>query len=166
MQLNIVSSVYLIYIIYMKKFNFKLDSVLKYRKILCDQAKDNLAKAHKERQDTETELNTTIDEEYKQREKFRKEQVVGKMNIRHVLDRLSYMAHLAGHKRQKKHELVENEKKVNQQRDIYVEKSKEQKVLDKLKEKQKVDYIKKIGSLEQKQIDESGINKHTRDKEE
>lgn len=146
----------------MKKFNFKLESVLKYRKILCDQAKEDLAKANKERQDIEAELHAVDEEEVRQREKFKENQSMGQIDVRHILHQLSYMAHLGLCKKEIKHDLAENKKKIDEKRAAYLDKSRDQKALEKLKDKNKLDHIKDALREEQAAIDESAITRHSR----
>lgn len=146
----------------MKKFNFKLESVLKYRKTLADQAKDELAKAHKSRDDSEQALTEAIEKEGNHREVFKEDQKKQIIDIHSMLAHLRYLAHLVGDKRHKQRELFQKEKELENKRRIYVEKSRDKKAMEKLKEKKKSEYLRETMNVEQKVIDESAVMRHSR----
>lgn len=145
----------------MKKFQFKLEPILKYRENLADQAKDELLKAQKERNMTEEQLNELV-EKTEANKKIFKEQQQGLMNVHEILDQLSYIAHLKSSAFKKAGELQEKENALDGKREQYMERSRDKKVMEKLKEKKRISYMKDISDKEQKALDESAINRYAR----
>lgn len=148
----------------MKKFKFKLEPVLRYRENLADQAKDELLKAQKERNMTEEQLNKLV-EQTETNKKIFKEQQKGLMNVHEILDQLSYIAHLKSSAFKKANELQEKESVVETKREQYMERSRDKKVIEKLKEKKHTSYIKELNEKEQKALDESAIGRFARKEE-
>lgn len=151
----------------MKKFKFKLDSILKYRNVLNDQAKDELASAIKDGSQKQEELRHVAEMEYSNKQKFKQEcQTKGCMDIRAMLDRLSYIAHLNRQRRQKTQELRECEHKIDARRDQYIKRNKDKQVLEKFEQRKKDQHQAYVTREEQNLIDESGAGGCQRKKSE
>lgn len=128
---------------------------------MADQAKEELLKAQKERNMTEEQLNQLV-KRTEENKKIFKEQQKGLMNVHQILDQLSYIAHLKSSAYAKAGELQQKEEQVDGKREQYMERSRDKKVIEKLKDKKHVSYMKEYTDKEQKALDESSVTRYAR----
>ena len=131
----------------MKRFSFNLEKFLNIRKFREQETEVELGKAIGELSEIERNLRAVAEERYRAGDQFSGNGLM----IR------AYMLYTARLDLQKEHLLVEAaaaETKVEQARAVYLEASRERKVLDKLKEKRAAEYKKLILSEETKTLDD------------
>lgn len=147
----------------MKKFKFKLDTVLKYREILKNIQIGKLANAQRACRETEAYLEN-LDE---RKEKVYQSMIEGAKEGFSLIDHQNnetFNKMIIHEKSKEKVRLAKRTRALNYERDKLVRQAKDHKAIEKLEDKAKDLYKQEILSLEMKQIDDLvngrfGLNK-------
>ena len=136
----------------MAKYNFKFDKILSLRNKEEEQAENNYLKLKKELK----ELNKQLEEL-----EFEKEEVFDNLrndaaNINAHIELRNYLKRLRTLKLEIEQKQKEKAQAVEKQFQYLMEKKKERKTLEKLKEKESERFIKEFLASEQKELDELG----------
>jgi flagellar FliJ protein len=145
----------------MKKFRFKLETVLNVKERREEKLKHELLKLHSLRQEQEILLNETkAKRSYITNEKSGKS--AGTTDIQSLVFYEQYITRLLRQIDLTKEKIKELEKLADIKRVEVVEASREKKVFEKLKEKQFDDFRKMVLYNEQQVLDETAISKFNR----
>ena len=131
----------------MKRFSFNLEKVLSLRKHREQETEIELGRAIGVLTEIEQNIRSVAEERYRAGDLF-------SGNGEMVRSYMLYCSRLDLQKEQLLEEAVQAEMKVEEARDIYIEASRERKVLDKLKEKRSGEYRKFILTEETKAMDD------------
>ncbi len=143
-------------------FKFSLEQVLKYRTQLEQEAKIYFARMENERMREEKRLQTisaALIQEQIRLSSLKPEEFENRWVI------ANYIKGLRQDLVESQRHLIEWNKKVEEARVILIQKSREKKTLEKLKEKQEIRYVQDEKHKEQRFFDEIITSKHIRDKE-
>ena len=146
----------------MKKFNFKMQSVLKYRKFLEKKAKQELGLAIMKLNKCEKKIKGFQNSFALQRTLLDKEMENGINSSRYRIA-TNYLAGLHLDIRREKKEAFKLNENVFIKRKKLTEKQIEKKLIDKLKEKKHQEYYQNLMKVEQKEIDDMVIIKRIND---
>lgn len=142
----------------MKKFKFNLEPVLRHRKKMHDKAQQEFYQAKNFLDEQKDDLGKIEEKEKNHRENFKIQQK-GKINLHDTVNHFRYLLHLKDKKKEKQKEIEAKEEEVNHHLEKLVESSKDKKVIEKLKEKKLRTFLKQIMDVEQKDTDESAVNR-------
>ena len=131
-----------------------METVLRYRRNRCEQARDEFARAVHDHRQACGELDGIARDEERLRDGLL-EQQKGVLDAEHMLRHVRYLAHLARLKRDQTRVVMERQAAMEQKREDMVSRSREQKVLETLKDKKRGLYMREFRREEQKTIDES-----------
>ncbi len=145
----------------MKKFDFKLEPVLKYRKMVFDQVQEEFFSARKVLLEAINELENIQKEEEDHKNTLKKKQK-GYIDVSNLVIHMRYLMHLNRMKKIKLEDVKNKENELNKVRENLIKVSKDKKILEKLKEKRFVDFTAEELKIEQKEYDESAIIKYSR----
>ncbi|RKY37398.1 MAG: hypothetical protein DRP78_01170 [Candidatus Omnitrophota bacterium] len=149
----------------MKKFKFRLEAVLEHKQKMHKQAQVDFFNAKQHLEKGNLELTSIENKEKLQRADLKKSQI-GKLNAGQIITHLRYLMHLGNAKQMKKNDLLNIEKDVNKNRQALIAAAKDQRIIEKLKEKKLRSFVKKIIESEQQIMDENAVNGFTRGKAE
>ena len=142
-------------------YRFKLQALLSHRRHQEEICQKELARSRRKLADEQEKLNRT---KQLRRENILKLQAGQKENIR-VSDIILYMNYIAQLSKNIEAQFVcvrQAAKKVNQKRSELIDIMKKRKTLEKLKEKDRLDYQKKLMQDERKFMDELATTRHAR----
>ena len=145
----------------MKKFNFRLQSLLRLRKQQEDDKKrvvGNLLTQINEQQQQALQMSQSIKT---QGEKLKEQYASGCVDLDWVSHYYRFVSHTRMAINQRILNVTEIQKKLTVARRELAEAAKQTKILDKLKEKQRKRYDRKLKLLENAQTDEIGANTFT-----
>lgn len=145
----------------MKKFDFKLEPVLNYRKRVFDQVQDEFFSARNILIEAINELENIQQEEKEHKDTLKKKQK-GYLDIANLVIHMRYLAHLNRMKKIKLEDVKNKENELNKVRENLIKVAKDKKILEKLKEKRLLDFTIEELKVEQKEYDETAILKYTR----
>jgi flagellar protein FliJ len=145
----------------MKNFKFQLETVLNYRTARYEQARDSFLDAQDALAKSAGQLEDIIHQERAQNKDYKNEQR-GFLDIGKAVVHLHYLSHLRKVKKAKLDEVTGRKEKAEQLKGALIESAKDKKALEKLKEKKTHEFLKEVADWEQKQIDESSVNKYVR----
>lgn len=131
----------------MKKFSFNLEKVLSLRKFREQETKIELGRAIGVLTEIEGKIKNVAEERYRAGSQF-------SGNGAMVRSYMLYTARLDLQKEQLLKEAVQAEIKVDAARSVFIEASRDRKVLDKLKEKREAEYRKLVFAEETKALDD------------
>ncbi len=144
------------------RFRFRYEALLSYRKYLKEQAEIELAKANEQlriaRQDLEEMLR-----KYETTNKRLEQKLEKRIYGNRLQDYTNYLLALKSEMEQKASEISEWEKRVDKKRKILLQKNKEWKILDTLKERDYKKWLQEANKKEQKEINEMAIVRYGRD---
>src|SRR6056297_556815 len=136
----------------MAKYNFKFDKILSLRNKEEEQAENNYLKLKKELK----ELNKQLQELELEKEKVFDNLRNDATNINAHIELRNYLKRLRTLKLEIEQKQKEKAQAVEKQFQYLMEKKKERKTLEKLKEKESERFIKEFLASEQKELDELG----------
>ena len=136
----------------MKRFSFSLEKVLSLRKFREQETKIELGKAIGELSEIENNINNVAQERFRAGDLFSGNGAI-------VRSYLLYVSRLDLKKEELLTEAAKAELKVEGARAVFIEASRERKVLDKLKEKRSGEYRKFTLAEETKSLDDQGLNR-------
>ena len=139
----------------MKQFSFNLEKVLKLRKFHEDEAKIELGKAISYLSSLENQIKTIAQE----RVRAAGDQFRPGNNAIMIQQYMYYLIRLDNLKEQLLKEAAMAELKVEEARELFMEASRDRKVLDKLKEKRQKEYRKEMLLEESKTLDDISSSK-------
>jgi flagellar FliJ protein len=145
----------------MKNFKFQLETVLTYRTALYEQALDSYMNAQDALAKSAEQLEDIIHKERAQKKDYKNEQR-GFLDIGKAVVRLHYITHLHRAKKAKLDEVSARKEKAEKLKKVLVESAKDKKAMEKLKEKKTGEFFKELRDWEQKEMDESSVNKFAR----
>ena len=146
----------------MKRFQFKLESVLKHRIRLEDLEKKELADVFRELHEAHGVLKSLNEDFSRTQKSIEREESIKNLNIEKIVMYESYMLYC---KRMTERQIIHIEqidKRVEKKRQEFIKASKARRVIDRLKEKQYYAYMKEMDDKNQKFIDEMAIVKFIR----
>jgi flagellar FliJ protein len=140
-----------------KRFTFRLEGVLEYRKLLEDTKKKQFLFAKRARLEQEQHLTNLLALEEIEKKKLRE---LGKNEVDMAKLRLQagYIAHISRWINNSKQELQKLQKIEEERKQEMIEATRRLKVLERLKEYQYKRYMYELGRVEQKVLDEIGQN--------
>jgi len=144
-----------------KKFNFRLQPLLRLRKQQEDDKKrvvGNLLAQINEQQQQALELSQNIKT---QGDKLKEQYAAGCVDLEWVSHYYRFVSHTRMAINQRILNVTEIQKKLTVARNELAEAAKQMKILEKLKEKQKKRYDRKLKQMENAQTDEIGANAFT-----
>ncbi|MDR0474023.1 MAG: flagellar export protein FliJ [Treponema sp.] len=142
----------------MKKFSFNMEKVLKLRKHHENETKMELGRAVGILSAIEGNIQAIAEE----RVRVAANQFLPGNNARDILQYSLYITRLDNTKEKLQSDAAAAELKVEEARGIYIEASRERKILDKLKEKQESEYRREFYSEETKLLDDIAAGTRTR----
>jgi flagellar protein FliJ len=145
----------------MKNFKFQLETVLNYRTVQFEQARDSFLSAQDALAKSAHQLEEIVHKEHTQRKDYKNEQR-GFLDIGKAVVQLHYLSHLRKAKKAKLDEVLNRKEKAEKLKSVLIESAKDKKALEKLKEKKTHEFMKELQDWEQKQMDESSVNKFAR----
>jgi len=145
----------------MKNFKFQLETVLTYRIALYEQALDSFLNAQDALAKSVDQLEEIIQKERAQKKDYKQEQK-GFLDIGKAVVRLRYLTHLHKAKKAKQDEVAARKEKAEKLKSVLIESAKDKKALEKLREKKSFEFLKELQDWEQKEMDESSVNKFAR----
>jgi len=138
----------------MKKFNFNLEKILSLRKFREQEAKIELGRAIGVLTEIESQIKNVAEERHRTGAMFSGNGAI-------IRSYMMYTARLDMQKEQLLAEAAGAEVKVEAARSVFIEASRDRKVLDKLKEKRADEYRKEVFAEETKALDDRGYKKET-----
>jgi len=144
-----------------KNFKFQLETVLTYRTVRYKQAQDSYRAAQDALLKCQRQLDEIINKEYAQKKDYKNEQR-GALDIGKAVVRLHYLSHLHKTKKEKMTEISGRKEEAMKLLAVLIESAKDKKALEKLREKRLREFLKELQDWEQKQMDESSVNKYAR----
>jgi flagellar FliJ protein len=145
----------------MKKFAFKLETVLRYRRNRYEQARDGFARAAGEYRQACDELDDTVRDEERRRDEFLERQR-SELDAEGMMRHVRYLAHLAGVRRNQIRAAAERKSEMEQKRVEMVDRSRDKKIMETFKDRKRDQYMQELRRDEQKMIDESATARHMR----
>jgi len=143
----------------MKKYRFKLESLLKYRKLSENRLQQELfLKINKLRQ-CENQLNLIQSEKDKYVEKFNHAQSSG-IDGKDIFVYKNYLTNLNKQLQEQEIKTINAQNEVDDARKIYLEARKELEVVEKLKEIDVQRYLEEVKVIEQKALDEAASSQY------
>ncbi|MDD3777180.1 MAG: flagellar export protein FliJ [Actinomycetota bacterium] len=146
-----------------KKFNFELESVLNIKKFKQNLLRQDLAKLQ-EALDREQKLQYLMEFSLKQAKGFIRENLAEWLS-QTSLNYQHYIRHMMQKIDDQDKKIAAIEQVIAQKRSQIKEAAKEKKVLEKLKARQKYEYVKKLNSKLQKNLDETALLKFVQEAE-
>ena len=131
----------------MKKFSFNLEKVLSLRKFREQETEIALGRAIGALSEIENNIRSVAEERFRAGDQY-------SGNAAMLRSYMLYVNRLDGKKEQLLAEAAQAEIKVEQARAVYIEASRERKVMDKLKEKREGEYRKTVFAEETKMLDD------------
>jgi flagellar FliJ protein len=138
----------------MKRFNFKLEKVLRLRKYREDEAKTELGRAI----GALTEIENNIKNTAAARVAAARQRFAG-VNGTAMLSWDNYIRRLEQETEKLLQEAVKAELVVQEKRDVYIEASKELKIMEKLKEKSEEEYRKECNDAQARELDDLPVRR-------
>jgi flagellar FliJ protein len=144
-----------------KKYRYRLEPLLKVKAHIEKQRQRDLAEALQKVYDQKGQL-SRIETERKQTVEHQRRSLLGSLSLAELVVCSRYLTRLkkdtlAGH------ELLRGlERIADKKRDLLVAATKEKKIYEKLKEKQKAKFTEKVEELERKDNDEIAVNSYRR----
>ena len=136
----------------MKRFSFSLEKVLSLRKFREQETKIELGKAIGELSEIENNIKSVAQERFRAGDQFSGNGAI-------IRSYMLYVSRLDLKKEELLADAAKAEIKVEGARAVFIEASRERKVLDKLKEKRSGEYRKMILVEETKSLDDQGLNR-------
>lgn len=143
----------------MKRYRFKLESLLKYRKLSEDKLRQEILLKMQELRKCESQLNLMKSEKQKSAGEFTQVQLDG-INGNHIFLYKNYLNSLAEQVEEQKIEMMKSKKEAEEARKDYLEARKQLETVEKLKEKDFQRYLNEMRISEQKRLDEIAANQY------
>jgi len=143
----------------MRRYRFKLESLLKYRKLSEDKIKQELLQKMQKLRKCESQLNLMKSKKHKYAEEFTHVQLDG-INGNQLFLYKNYLNSLLKQVEEQEIKTMNSKKESEEVRKDYLEARKEVESVEKLKEKDFQRYLKEMRISEQKALDEVTANQH------
>lgn len=143
----------------MKKYRFRLEKLLKYRKISEDKLKQELFRKMQILRECKNRLNLMKSEKQKSLEEFTQVQSNG-INGGHLFIYKNYLNSLTEKVEEQKNKTVKSKREAEKVREDYTEARKELESIERFKEKDFQRYLKEVRISEQKMLDEVATNQY------
>lgn len=146
----------------LKKFKYKLQSILEIKKKKEEEEKEKLAKLFRKLAEEEQKLDDLKSQESLTREELRKAQIKGNVDLNKVKMHHAYLKKLENLIINQQIYIKEVEAEIERQRNALIKATQEKKTYEKLKEKHLERFIEEAEKEERKFIDELATMRHHR----
>ena len=146
-----------------KKFRFRLEPLLKYRRHLDEQARRELALAHRRALDQNQVLLKLLQDEYAAKKRMTALKSRAELSVREVRMNEQFLLGTARRIRREYEGLQNLLLREQQARRVLVEARRKMRVLERLKERRKAGYDYELSRAERKELDEIGLEMYRKE---
>lgn len=145
-----------------KRYQFRLQPVLRHRERVEEQKQVELADAQRARQSEEEKLAALQGQEARAVELLEQQGMVGRLDVEFVKQGLSYLQTLAGDIDTQEEAVTEAQEQAEERRQETVRAMQDRKVLEKLRERGRQRWQQEVNREESRFLDELAVTRHKR----